>query len=98
MLRIPHDLNLMVMTPFIQPGDEELLFNSGNPFQDERVFKTGPGMLTMHRLLVLIGAFPSITQARKSWKKTGAEIPPGFSEFWIGKKRDKRLTIWNPTE
>ena len=88
-------LNIVVMTPWVQEGDEELLFGPLEP--KEKVHRIGVGMLSMWRLLVLLGAFPSISQARKNWKDKSGTIPPGFSEFWVGKKR-RRLTIWSPQE
>lgn len=52
--------------------------------------------VTIFDLLIRLGAFKSKSQARKNWKH-GNNIPPGWSEFKIGKIR-RHLCIWNPTE
>ena len=103
-------LNVIVMTPHVQAEDEELIFGpfheehcrdgcvegNGIPHCPDAILRTGPGMLSMWRLLVLLGAFPSVSQARKNWKGP-ASIPSGFSEFTVGKLK-RQLVIWNPTE
>lgn len=96
-------LNVMVEGN-LQPEDQESLFGphehecSGCDWcRDEEVVVV-PASTDMFDLLVLLGAFGSKSQARKVWKKTGREIPPGFSHFTrIGKHR-RELAIWNPTE
>lgn len=55
-----------------------------------------PNIKDVLDLLVILEAFPSKSQARKNW--TGPiQFPPGWSEFWVG-KRKRFLGIWNPTE
>ena len=49
----------------------------------------------MFDLLVLAGIFTSKKQARKNWTMTGQEIPLGFNQFTVGKKR-KDIWIWKP--
>lgn len=72
-------------------SDVEALF----PWNEE-IFFISAGTFDMADLLVKIEAFPSKSQARKNWKGS-LELPPGWSEFWIGKKK-RQICIWNPTE
>lgn len=54
-----------------------------------------PSTDTMFDILVRYGAFSSKGQARKNWKQTGMEVPPGFNHFRVGRKQ---LWIWSPVE
>jgi len=96
-------LNVIVENGNIRDGDEELVFGPdrhdgciGCPRCKKEEVMRVPATTTIFDLLVMLGAFPSKGQARKNWQH-GAEIPPGFSEFRVGKLR-RLLTIWNPTE
>ena len=85
-------LNIIVENGNVWDTDSANLF-PGN----ERVDILWPGHgKDMFDLLVIIGAFPSKRQAKKNWTKTGPEIPLGWNEFVIGKRR-RFLCIWNPT-
>jgi hypothetical protein len=98
-------LNVIVQSANVQETDVDLIFGPHN-CQDcrgcdfcrsEEVFFM-PQETDMYDLLVKLGAFPSKSQARRVWTKTGKDIPAGFSHFErIGKLR-RVLTIWNPTE
>lgn len=57
----------------------------------------------MFDLLVAGFVFTSKSQARKNWRQTGQEIPPGFSQYEIGQNRwphyGKLLfQVWNPVD
>lgn len=65
----------------------------GRPDPPVNVIK--PGEFTMIDLLVMLGTFPSKSQARKNWKGP-VDIPGGYSEWTCGKMR-RQLNIWNPT-
>jgi hypothetical protein len=82
-------LNVIVDNGSILPSDKEILF------EEEDVIVVPPDT-TMFDLLVMLGSFPSKSQARKNWK-AGGEIPIGWSEFFVGKKK-RHLCIWNPSE
>ena len=70
-------------------GDEQNLFFSGEPVE----FINND--VTLIDLLVENKVFPSKKQAFKNWKQK--EIPQGFSEFVIGKLKN-RITILNLRE
>lgn len=70
-------------------SDRELFFG---PAHDEQFIIFG-GELTMADLVVELGTFPSLKQARKNgWEKP---IPAGFSTHKIGKRR---FTVLNRFE
>jgi hypothetical protein len=50
----------------------------------------------MYDCLVKLKAFPSKSEARKNWTRTGKEILPGYNEFKNIGKQKKALYIWNP--
>jgi hypothetical protein len=85
------DLNIIVNGPYLLSGDRELLF------PEDEVVNTVSEQTNMFDLLVALGAFESKSQARKQWKKTGIEIPAGWSSFRVGKMK-RELCIWNPDE
>jgi hypothetical protein len=47
-------------------------------------------------LLIILGSFPSISQAKKNWNGP-IKFPDGWNEFHVGKLK-RHLCIWNPTE
>ena len=52
----------------------------------------------MFDILVMTGLFRSKSEARKNWKRTGRDIPNGFTDIdRIGKLKN-RITIWNPVK
>ena len=71
-------------------GDEQVLFFDGEPVEF-----VDPGA-NMIDIVVSIGLFPSRGQARKNWKHE-TEIPEGFSQFVVGKLKNK-ITILNLRE
>ena len=50
----------------------------------------------MYDILVNAGLFTSKGDAKKNWKRSGQEIPLGFSDFRDIGKLNNRLTIYNP--
>ena len=52
--------------------------------------------LDMFDILVMTGLFRSKSEARKNWKRTGKDIPEGFTDIKNIGKLHHRLTIWNP--
>lgn len=84
------DENFIVMNDFVQ-GDERDLFFSG-----ESSVPLEPNA-TMWDVLFMAGIFPSKSQARKNWNRTGAEIPEGFSHFQHIGKRHNEVCVFKPT-
>jgi hypothetical protein len=87
-------LNIIIQTPNVQQTDRT------NLFPDEEIVHCvrSDASKDMWDLLVILGVFKSKSMARKNWKHTGKDIPPGWSQFQgLGKHR-KELCIWNPTE
>ena len=89
-------LNIIVDNGNVKEEDRAALFpnnemvhvlRKGHPW----LSKTG-----MLDILITMGCFKSKSQARKNWKGPH-NIPEGWSEFFIGKKR-RHLCIFNPTE
>jgi hypothetical protein len=63
-------------------SDKELFFG---PLEESEIFTAFSSELTMADLVVEMGVFPSIKQARKNgWNNP---IPVGFSAHKIGKRR-----------
>jgi hypothetical protein len=91
---VPVDsLNVIVSNEFVREFDRNTLFPD-----EEDVLVLRPGHnKDMFNLLVILGAFTSRSQAKKNWTKTDRNIPAGWSEFFVGKKR-RHLCTWNPTE
>lgn len=50
----------------------------------------------MYDILLLTGIFTTRSNAKRDWKRTGKEIPKGFSYFQKIGKRNARLVIWKP--
>lgn len=46
-------------------------------------------------ILVAAKLFPSKGQARKNWKETGKDVPPGFNLWTVGKLK-QLLAVWVP--
>lgn len=85
-----NDLNIVIRNEHWDESLEQLLFAG------EDVVRFAPSV-DMHDLLVGFDFFPSKSQARKNWTKTGKDVPAGFNEFVVGKTKQK-LWIWNPVE
>ena len=65
--------------------------------EDEGFVGVGPDE-DMFDILVMFGLFRSKGEARKNWKRTGREIPEGFTDIERIGKLKHRLTIWNPVK
>ena len=49
-------------------------------------------------VLVMFEIFSSRSQAKRGWARAGGpDFPPGFHDWFIGKKRI-RITVWTPIE
>lgn len=81
-------LNVIIDNGNVRESDRDDIFPA-----DEEV-NLLPPETDIFDLLVMLGAFPSKTQARKNWKH--GPIPDGWSEFYVGKLR-RHLCIWNPS-
>lgn len=98
-------LNVIIRTKYMREEDVNLFLPHDHPdckpcswCREEEVCILNEGTVDMFDLLVRLGAFPSKGAARKNWKKTGKEIPPGWTHLiGIGKFR-RELAIWNPIE
>ena len=85
-------LNVVVSNEYVQEYDRNTLFPD-----NEDVLVLWPGhKKDIYDLLIIIGAFPSKSQARKNWKGP-SYIPTGWNEFWVAKAK-RHLCIWNPSE
>lgn len=86
-------MNIIIQNEFVGEWDRNNLF----PDDEDVVLIRfdNPRIKDMFDILVLAEVFSSRGQAKKNWKKTTAEIPKGWSEFWVGKKK-KQICIWNP--
>jgi hypothetical protein len=85
------DVNIIVGENW-RHDDKSLLF-APNDHTPPEVIHFFPATLRMPQLLKEVLIFSSTSQARKAgWDKP---IPPGWSDFTIGKKRT-RICIWNP--
>jgi hypothetical protein len=73
-------LNIIIDNGNAQAEDKELLFG------DEEVFIIPPNT-SIYELLLRLGSFISLGQAKKNWKGP-TQIPEGWSEVSVG--------IWNP--
>ena len=85
-------LNIVVQNPAWCPRLEQLLFH------DEPVNRISPDSkaFDLFDLLVMLDIFPSRGQAKKGWNKPGGPgFPPGFHDWFIGKRR-VRITTWVP--
>ena len=84
-------LNVIIRSDRVKLEDRVNLFPN-----EEVVFVFDPEDKDMFDLLIILGVFKSRGQARQNWKKTGREIPTGWSQFTgLGRFR-KELCIWNP--
>ena len=64
-------------------------------FGDEDVLYISPNT-TMPDLLAQFGLFKSKSEARKNWKRTGIEIPGGWTALENIGKLNHCLWIWKP--
>ena len=64
-------------------------------FGEETTIPIAPDY-TIYDILTMLGLFPSKSEARKNWKRTGKDIPVGFTSLeGVGKMRHN-IYIWNP--
>ena len=82
-------LCVIVKTPHLLDSDRDGYF-----YEDDEIEYVEPGEADVLDLLVRLKVFPSKGQARKNWKGP-VEIPPGWFEAQIGKRR-LSLFVWNP--
>lgn len=80
--------NFIIMNDNNDPRDIELFFDN-----EDVTFVPGGDMFD---ILVQVGIFPSRSQARKNWIKTGREIPDGFTDIQKVGKQWHRITILKP--
>lgn len=85
------EVNIIVKNPNLEMGDEDLFFG---PLEPEDTF-TIVNHSDLLQILVDHQFFKSKSDARKNGWSDMREIPLGFSQFVIGKKR-RILTIFNP--
>jgi hypothetical protein len=85
------ELNVVIGQPILLLN-QDLIYQ----FFGKESYRLMPEDCDMYDLLVLLGAFPSKSEARKNWNRTGKEIPPGYNEFKDIGKQKKALYIWNP--
>lgn len=81
-------LNIAIDNPYLDDDDIKAIFPID---EDVKIIKENE--VDIFDLLVKLEAFKSKGQAKKNWNGP-KEIPPGFSEFTIGKLK-RQLTIWN---
>jgi hypothetical protein len=86
-------LNIIIRSKHVRLEDRVNLFPD-----EEVVFVFDPGQKDMYDLLVILGMFKNKSQARKNWKKTGRDIPTGWTELTRLGKHRRELHIWNPGE
>jgi hypothetical protein len=84
--------NFLVCSDLSQKEDD---VDVDYPFGEEPVVEI-PSTNDMYDVLVLCGIFPSKSQARKNWKTTGKDIPPGWTELYSIGKMKVGIFIWNP--
>jgi hypothetical protein len=65
--------------------------------ENERV-QIVPSTFDMFDILVDTGLFRSKSEARKNWKRTGQDVPVGFTDLERIGKLKNRITIWNPVK
>lgn len=86
------EFNFVCMNEFWDKATEDALLQ---PRPDEHIYDLNVNE-DMFDILVRAQCFKSKGEARRNWKRTGKEVPQGFSDFTgIGKFRT-RITIWIP--
>lgn len=83
------EVNIIITTDHLEDGDQRLFFG------DEAVVFMDTST-TMFDILTQFGFFQSKSEARKNWKRTGQEIPDGFTDIENIGKMNRRLTILKP--
>ena len=84
-------INIVVKNEHWDAGIEHLLFHGE---VCNRI--PSPASFDLFDALVILDLQPSRGQAKKNWHKEGGpHFPPGFHDWFIGKKKF-RLTVWVP--
>jgi len=76
--------------------DNEDLIESLFGLNETETVQIVPSTFDVFDMLVDAGLFRSKSEARKNWKRTGKDVPEGFTDIKDIGKLHKRLTIWNP--
>ena len=81
------ELNIIIGNPILLLN-QDLIHHL---FKNEE-YRLIPEDCDMYDLLVLLGIFPSKSEARKNWTRTGKEISSGYNEFKnIGKQKKRYI-------
>lgn len=90
------DKNFVIQNEKFEKNKDLLdsLFSDNDGNMPEIIFVNEP--IDMYDILVQAGIFKSKSDAKKNWKRTGREIPKGFSDFQKIGKLNNRITIWLP--
>lgn len=66
--------------------------------EGDLLVKLEPDIWTWPKLLAHLKCFPSASQAAKNLKSQGKSLDfeKGFTDFYIGKARKIRISLWNP--
>ena len=78
--------------------DNEDLIESLFDLDETETVQIVPSTFDVFDMLVDVGLFRSKSEARKNWKRTGKDVPEGFTDIKNIGKLHNRLTIWNPKE
>jgi len=78
--------------------DNEDLIESLFDLDETETVQIVPSTFDVFDMLVDAGLFRSKSEARKNWKRTGKDVPEGFTDIKNIGKLHNRLTIWNPKE
>lgn len=89
-MAVGQEFNFVILNDNFNPDLISTLFN------DEDIQSITNTSLDMFDILVMTGLFRSKSEARKNWKRTGKNIPEGFTDIKNIGKLHHRLTIWNP--
>lgn len=87
------ELNVVVLNNNVDAID--MLWFMKQLFKDDPITTVTDGV-DMYNLLVMLEVFPSRSEAKKNWTRTGREILPGYNEIKDIGKQKKALYIWNP--
>lgn len=86
--------NIIIQNGNVEAGDALMLFGKWGATEPDGIVHEMPVTTTFADIMVKFAIFPSKGQAKKNgWDKP---IPPGWSEWVIGKLKHK-LWIWNPS-
>lgn len=88
------DQNLVVANEYYKQ-DKERHSMCDALFDGEGYSEIDPS-IDMYDILVSYGIFKSRSEVRKNWKRSGREIPKGFSHFADIGKLHHSIAIWRP--